>query len=323
MSEKMKAAIYENYGAPEVLQIKSIDKPTPKHNEVLIKIHFTAATSGDCRLRKADPFAVRFFFGLFKPRLSVLGGVFSGEIEAVGQSVTQFKPGDQVFGSTTMRFGAYAEYLCLPESGPIALKPALLSHNDAAALPFGGATALSFLKKANIQAGQKVLIYGASGAVGASAVQIAKYLGAEVTAVCGPSNLEMVKSLGADHVVDYTKTDFSTIGQRFDVVYETVNKAPVASCAAVLKKGGILILGAAMLGETLQGAWLAMTRGIRMIAEPVNPKAEHIALLRQMAEAGNLKAVIDRQYPLEQIAEAHRYVEQGHKKGNVVIGLRP
>jgi len=322
MSVKMNAAVYENYGGPEVLQIKQIEKPSPDAHQVLIKIHATAANSGDCRLRKADPFAVRFFFGLFKPKWTVLGGVFSGEIEAVGNAVTQFAVGDLVFGSTTMTFGAYAEYLCLPETGPVALKPAGLSHPEAAVLPFGGATALHFLKKANIRPGQKVLIYGASGAVGSAAVQIAKYLGAEVTAVCGPSNLEMVRALGADQVIDYTRTNFSKIGQHFDVVYETVNKAPVAACAAVLKKGGTLILGAAMLGEMLQGSWIAMTRGLQLVAGPTTPNAEAIQFLQKMAETGRLKPIIDKQYPLAQIAEAHRYVEQGHKKGNVAVSMR-
>lgn len=319
MDVTMKAAVYENYGAPEVLQIREIAKPAPKSNEVLIKIHATAATSGDCRLRKADPFAVRFFFGLFKPGLPVLGGVFSGEIESVGEGVTQFRVGDRVFGSTTMKFGAYAEYLCLPESGPVAPMPSGFSHAEAAALPFGGATALAFLNKAGIRPGQKVLVYGASGAVGSSAVQIAKYMGAEVTAVCGPSNIDLMRSLGADHVVDYTRNDFSTIGRQYDVVYEAVNKAPLASCAAVLKKGGVLILGAAMLAEMFRGKWISIKDGIRLISGPVIPDAEAIRFLQKIAESGGLKPVVDRQYRLEQIAEAHHYVEQGHKKGNVVV----
>jgi NADPH:quinone reductase-like Zn-dependent oxidoreductase len=315
----MKAVIYENYGAPEVLQTRTVEKPTPKDGEILIKIHATAATTGDCRLRKADPFAVRFFFGLFKPKYSILGGVFSGKVETVGKDVTRFKAGDEVFGSTTMTFGAYAEYLCLPETGAIASKPKGFSHPEAAALPFGGATALNFLKKAQIRPGQQVLIYGASGAIGTAAVQIAKYFGAEVTGVCGPSNLDMVKSLGTDYVIDYTQTDFSKNGKQYDVVYETVNKAPVPACAAAVKKGGTLILGAAMLAEMIQGTRASMTGGFRLIAGPVTPNAEEILFLQQMAESGSLKPLIDKQYPFEQIAEAHRYVELGHKKGNVVI----
>lgn len=323
MSATMNAAVYTQYGTPDVLQIRSIAKPSPKDHEILIKVHATAATSGDCRLRKADPFGVRLFFGLFKPRLSVLGGVFSGEIEAVGAGVTRFSAGDLAFGSTTMAFGAYAEYLCLPETGPIAPKPTALTHSEAASLPFGGATALRFLQKAHLQAGQKVLIYGASGAIGTAAVQIAKYFGAEVTAVCSTQNLELVRSLGADHVIDYTQTDFSKSGPHFDVVYETVNKASVSACAAVVKKGGKLILGAAMLREMLQGTGLSIRRGFQLIAGPITPVAADILLLQKMAETGHLKPVIDQEYPLQHIADAHRYVEQGRKKGNVVVSLIP
>jgi NADPH:quinone reductase-like Zn-dependent oxidoreductase len=323
MNATMNAAVYTQYGTPDVLQVQTIARPVPKGREILIKVHATAATSGDCRLRKADPFGVRLFFGLFKPRLSVLGGVFSGEIEAIGPDVTRFSVGDAVFGSTTMTFGAYAEYLCLPETGPVALKPASLTHPEAAALPFGGATAWQFLQKANVQAGQKVLIYGASGAIGTAAVQIAQYLGAEVTAVCSTANRDWVQVLGADHVIDYTQTDFSTSGSQYDVVYETVNKAPVAACAAVLKKGGKLVLGAAMLRETWQGFWAARKRGAQLIAGPITPRAADIEMLAKMAESGHLRAVIDQQFPLHRIADAHRYVEQGHKKGNVVVFVIP
>lgn len=315
----MKAAVYAQYGAPEVLQIKTVAKPSPKHNEILIKIHATAVNSADIRLRKADPFAVRFIFGLFKPKKQVLGGMLSGEVEAVGKSVTTFKVGDQVFGATQLLFGAHAEYICLPETGALALKPHNLTHEAAAALPFGGMTALHFLQKANVQPGQKVLIYGASGAVGSMAVQLAKYFGAEVTGVCSTANLEMVKALGADHVIDYTQTDFARAGQQYDVVYETVNKATVAACVAVLKKGGVLILGAAMPGEMLQGAWASATGKIKVIGGVSDETLEKVRLLRELAEAGKLKAVIDREFTLDQMVEAHRYVEQGHKKGNVVV----
>lgn len=319
MTLSMKAAVYTTYGTPEVLHLKDLQKPTPKDNEVLIRIHATAATSGDCRLRKADPFAVRFFFGLFKPKKNVLGGVLSGKIEATGTNVKGFKVGDSVFGSTSMDFGAYAQYICLPETGALAIKPENFSHEEAAALPFGGATAFHFLQKANIQPGQKVLIYGASGAVGTAAVQVAKYFGAEVSAVCSTSNIEMVKSIGADKVIDYTKTGFAKNGEQYDVIYETVNKAPVSSCLAVLKNKGTLILGAGMLPEMLQGTWAAITSGVKVISGPALPTVESIRFLQKLAESGKLKAVIDRTYPLEKIAEAHRYVEKGHKKGNVVI----
>ncbi len=316
----MKAAVYTAYGAAEVLHLKEIAKPSPKDNEVLVKIHATAVTSGDCRLRKADPFAVRFFFGLFKPGKPVLGGVLSGEIEAVGKNVKRFKVGDPVFGSA-LNFGAYAEYICLPETGALALKPESITHEEAAALPFGGTTALHFLQKANIQPGQKVLIYGASGAIGTAAVQIAKYLGAEVTGVCSTTNVDMVKALGADHVIDYTKADFAKDGEQYDVVYETVNKAPFSSCNAALKPSGTLILGAAMLPAMLQGAWLSMTSQKKVVSGVSFGTAALVNFLQKMVEAGKLKAVIDRTYPLAQIAEAHGYVDKGHKKGNVVVRL--
>jgi NADPH:quinone reductase-like Zn-dependent oxidoreductase len=315
----MKAAVFTQYGAPSVLHTTTVAKPSPKANEVLIKIHATAVNSGDCRMRAADPFAARFFIGLFKPSKQILGGVLSGVVEAVGQNVQQFKPGDEVFGSTTMDFGAYAEYIVLPETGALGLKPAALRHEEAAVIPFGGVSAWFFLQKANIQPRQKVLIYGASGAVGAAAVQIAKSLGAEVTGVCSTSNVELVKSLGADHVIDYTKTDFTQTGQQYDVVYETVNKTRVSSCASVLRKNGVLLLGAAMLPEMLRGAWATMTGGIKVHSGMAVPKAESIAFLRQLLEAGKLKPVIDKTYALEQLADAHAYVEKGHKKGNVVV----
>ncbi|MBL7900013.1 MAG: NAD(P)-dependent alcohol dehydrogenase, partial [Crocinitomicaceae bacterium] len=201
----MKAVLFYNYGTPEVLQVENISKPSPKENELLVRIYATAVNSGDVRLRKADPFAVRFMLGLTKPKVNILGGVFSGVVESVGKNVSKFKPGDEIFGSTNMKFGAYAEYKCFDENETIALKPSALKHEQAAVLPFGGTTALHFLNKASLQKGQKILIYGASGSVGTAAVQLAKYLGAEVTAVCSTSNIELVKSLGADHVFDYTQ----------------------------------------------------------------------------------------------------------------------
>ena len=321
MTLEMKAAIYTQYGAPEVLQIKKTAKPIPTDNEILIKIHATAVNSGDCRLRKANPFAVRFFFGLFKPKKNILGGVLSGEIEAVGKNVQKFKVGDAVFGMTMLQFGTYAEYICLPEMGALAIKPANISHDEAAALPFGANTALFYLQKANVQPGQKVLIYGASGAVGSAAVQIAKSFGAVVTGVCSTANLEMVKSIGADHMVDYTQTDFAKTGEQYDVVYETVDKAPYSSCIAAVKNGGTLLMGASMLGGMLQGAWINATSNKKVIFGVAQETLESVERLQKMAESGQLKAVIGNTYPLEQIAEAHAYVDKGHKKGNVVIRL--
>lgn len=319
MTSTMQAAVYTRYGAPEVLQVKSLSKPNPKDNEILVKIHASAVTSGDCRLRRADPFAVRLLFGLFKPKKNVLGGVFSGVVVSVGKNVRKFKVGDEVFGSSYPNFGAYAEFVSLPASAPLAIKPQNISHEEAAAIPFGGMTAFHFLQKANIQAGQKVLIYGASGAVGSAAVQIAKYFGAHVTGVCSTANVELVKSLGADAVIDYTQTDFTEKAGQFDVVYETVNKATVSSCVKVLKPGGLLILGASMVSEMLQGAWVSMTGNIKVLSGVIVETSEALDFLKKLLENGQYRAVIDQQFTLGDIAKAHDYVDKGHKKGNVIV----
>ncbi len=315
----MQAAVFTQYGPPEVLQIKTVTKPEPQAHDILIKIHAVAVNSADSRLRRADPFAVRLFFGLFRPKKNILGHVFSGEVVATGASASRFKPGDTVFGTTSMKLGAFAEYLCLPDKALLALKPENLSHAEAAALPFGGLTAWHFLQRAAIQPGQKVLIYGASGAVGTAAVQLAKQLGAEVTGVCSASNMDLVRSLGAEHVIDYAQTDFSAAGPAYDVVFETVNKAPVAACLAALKPKGVLVLGAAMLKESLQGAWAAMTTDKKVLFGVTAEMPEDLLYLKRMAESGVLKAVIDRTYPFAQIVAAHRHVDGGHKKGNVVV----
>lgn len=315
----MKAIIYKKYGAPEVLHLSEVEKPTPKDNEVLIRVHATAVNSGDVRLRKADPFAVRFMFGLFKPNREILGVMLSGEIEEVGKNVKLFKEGDKVFGSTGMKFGAYAEYKCLSEDGVVTIKPSNMTHKEAAALPFGGTTALHFLKKGKIQRGQKVLIYGASGALGTSAVQLAKYFGAEVTGVCSTANVEMVKSLGADQVVDYTKEDFSKRGEEYDVIFDAVGKSPFSSSVKSLKKNGYYLRAVHMdIASVLRGLWISMTSSKKVIGGG-GETVEDLILLKKLAEAGQLKPVIDRTYRLEEMAEAHAYVEKGHKKGNVVV----
>ena len=315
----MKAIVITNYGAPEVLQLGQVEKPVPKDNEVRIKIHATSVTSGDWHLRKADPFAVRLFFGLLRPQKNILGFVVAGEIESVGKDVQRFKKGDPVFGTTGMHFGAYAEYVCLPEDGVLALKPANMTYEEAAAIPFGGNTAWYFLKKAHIQRGQKVLIYGASGAVGTAAVQLAKYLGAEVTAVCSTTNVEMVKSLGADKAIDYTKEDFTQSGETYDVIFDTVGKSSFSDCIRSLKKEGYLLLAAAGPTQMLQGIWTSLTSRRKVVSGVMSETAEDMVFFKELIEAGKIQPVIDRTYPLEQIAEAHRYVEKGHKKGNVVI----
>ena len=241
----MKAAVYIQYGPPEVLQVKQVEKPIPKKNELLLRIRATAVNSGDWRLRKADPFAVRFIYGLIRPKIKILGSVFSGEVESVGDDVKHFKVGDFVFGHTDMSFGAYAEYKCVPENSSIALKPTNITHNEAAVIPFGGVTALHFIKKAMIKPGQKVLVVGASGAVGSAAVQLAKSFGADVTGVSSTANIALVKSIGADKVIDYTKEDFTRNGETYDVIFDSVKTISVSRSLKSLNKNGIMILSAA------------------------------------------------------------------------------
>lgn len=306
----MRAVVYTRYGPPDVLQLAEVAKPTPKDDEVLIKIHATTVAIGDVRLRMADPFGVRLFNGLLRPRrITILGMELAGEIEAVGKDIQRFQPGDQVFALTGFGFGAYAEYKCMPEGGTaekgglVAAKPANLSFEEAAAIPGGGITALVTLRKAAIQSGQKVLTYGASGAVGTAAVQIAKSLGADVTGVCSTANLELVKSLGADRVIDYTREDFTQNGEVYDVVFDAVDKLPSSQGRKPLKKSGVYLN---VVKDSGSG---------KMIG------TEELLYLKELVEAGKFRPVIDRSYPLEQIPEAHRYVEKGHKKGNVVINV--
>lgn len=320
-SNKMKAIVCTKYGPPDVLQLASVEKPAPGDNEILIKIHATAVSSGDVHLRKADPFAIRLFFGLTKPKRKILGYVLAGEIEAVGKDVKLFKKGDRVFGTTGMRMGAYAGYVCLPEDGVLGIMPANMTYEEAASIPFGGNTALYFLKKGNIQRGQKVLIYGASGAIGTAAVQLAKHFGAEVTGVCSTSNLEMVKSLGAGRVIDYTAADFTKSGETYDVIFDTVGKSSFSGSIRSLNENGTLILAAAGLPQMVRGLWTSMTSSKKVISGVMSEKAEDVDLFKELIEAGKIKPVIDRTYPLEQIADAHQYVDKGHKKGNVVITI--
>jgi NADPH:quinone reductase-like Zn-dependent oxidoreductase len=315
----MKAIVYTQYGSPEVLQLKEVEKPAPKNNEILLNIKATAVNSGDWRLRKADPFAVRLFFGLTKPKINILGAVFSGVIESTGKDVTLFKKGDRVFGHTDMSFGSYAEYNTVSEKSSLAFIPENLSYTEAAVIPFGGTAALHFIKKAHIKPGQNVLINGASGAVGSAAVQLAKHFGATVTGMCSTSNIELVKSLGADHVIDYTKEDFTQNNMKYDVIFDTVNKLSVSRSLRALTKNGVLILSAAGMPEMLHGAWASMTSSKKVLTGVIRHSAEAINFLRSLIESGEFKPVIDKTFALEQMAEAHAYVEKGHKKGNVAI----
>ncbi len=317
----MKAITYTQYGLPEVLQLKEVPKPAPKDNEVLVRIKATAVNSGDIRLRKADPSAVRFFFGLLRPKVNILGSVFSGEVESAGKLVKRFKVGDQVFGHTDMRFGAYAEYITVPESGSLSLKPGNISHDEAAAIPFGGVTALHFLKKVKLQPNQKVLVVGASGAVGSAAVQLAKSYGAIVTAVCSTSNIDLVKSIGADKVIDYTREDFTRNTDIYDLIFDAVNTVSVFRSLKSLTENGTMILSAAGMTEMLQGLWISATSKRKVITGVISHSTEDIDFLKALIEKGLFKPVIDRNYTLEQIAAAHAYVEKGHKRGNIAISI--
>jgi NADPH:quinone reductase-like Zn-dependent oxidoreductase len=318
----MKAIVCTEYGSPDVMRLKEVEKPTPKENEVLIKIHATTVTSADIRIRKADPFPIRFFYGFKRPKNNtILGTELAGEIEAIGKNVTQFKVGDSVFAVTGASFGANAEYICLPEEGAIAIKPNNITYEEAAAIPFGATTSLIFLRdKGKIQSGQEVLIYGASGAVGTSAVQLAKSFGAQVTGVCSTANLELVKSLGADKVIDYTREDFSKSGETYDIVFDTVGKSPFSGCLSSLKNDGLYLRAVHInLFPVLRGLWTSMTSSKKVMGGVAIERKEDLISLKALIESGRMKSVIDMRYPLEQTAEAHRYVERGHKKGSVVI----
>ncbi|WP_046232952.1 NAD(P)-dependent alcohol dehydrogenase [Paenibacillus algorifonticola] len=303
----MKAVFCTKYGAPEVLQLKEVNKPAPQDNEILIKVYATSVTSGDCRVRGfKSPFLyrlpMRLFLGITRPRQPILGVELTGEVEAVGKDVKKFNIGDAVYAFTGMRFGAYAEYVCLSENGMVTLKPANISYEEAAAVLFGGTTALHFFRKGQLQSGQKMLIYGASGAVGTSAVQLAKHFGADVTGVCSTSNVEWVRALGADHVIDYALQDFAETGKRYDIILDAVGKTSKAHARKALTPNGKFI--------SVEG------QGVAKVL------VEDLLFLKDLIEDGELKGVIDKSYPLEKIAEAHRYVDQGHKKGNVVITVQ-
>jgi NADPH:quinone reductase-like Zn-dependent oxidoreductase len=322
----MKAVICTKYGPPEVLKLREVDKPLPKDNEVLVKIIATNVTVGDVRIRAFDvPISfwipARLMLGITKPRKDILGSIFAGKIEAVGKTVKNYKIGDKVFGSAEDHGGAYAEYVCIPESSGVCLIPANLSYDEASSVIWGGSTSLFFLKKAKIKAGQNILVYGASGSLGTSAVQLAKYFGAKVTGVCSSANVELVKSLGADRVIDYTKNDFSKEEIKYDVIFDTVGKADVSKVIHALIPTGKFIHSVATPGTEMKIKLALFGSKKKFVGGTLKVDAAILKEVKKLAEEGVLKPVIDKIYCLEDIVEAHRYVDMGHKRGNVVVTI--
>lgn len=320
----MKAITYTRYGAPEVLQLQELPKPRPKSHEVLIKVHATTVTAGDFRARsltfpKGFGLIAPLVFGISKPRQPILGVELAGEVESIGESVSRFKVGDKVFAYSAVGLGCYVEYKCMPEDGALALKPPNLSYDEAAALCSGGITALAFLRKANIREGHKVLVNGASGGVGTAAVQLAKFFGAEVTGVCSTGNRQLVRSIGADKVIDYMKEDFVNTLESYDIIIDTVGTAPFSRSHRSLKQGGYLVLVQSTLADLLQAPWASLTSGKKVVAGVASWSPEDLRFLASLAESGRFKPVIDRRYGFAQIADAHRHVDTGHKRGNVVV----
>jgi NADPH:quinone reductase-like Zn-dependent oxidoreductase len=330
----MKAIVYTEYGSPDVLQLTEVAKPAPGDNEVLIRIHATPVNFGDLLARNFKSITPRQFnmpllfwlparlgFGFRKPKKNILGSEFAGEVEAIGAAVTRFKPGDQVFGYRGLNMGAYAEYVCMPEDDTLALRPVNMTCEEAATVPYGALTALSLLKKVNLQPGQKVLINGASGGIGSAAVQLAKYFGAEVTGVCGAPRLGFVKALGADQVIDYTQQDFTQNGETYDVIFDILGKSSFGRGKKVLKPHGIYLFASFKVKQLAQMLRTKVAGGQKVICALSSEKAADLTLIKGLIEAGKYKAIIDKRYPLAQAAEAHRYVESGHKQGSVVITI--
>lgn len=330
----MKAIVCTKYGSPDVLQLKEVEKPVPRDNEVLIRVHATSVNFGDTIARNFKAITPREFnmpfllwllakiaFGLRKPRITILGSEFAGEIEAVGKDVGRFKTGDQVFGYPGQSFGAYAQYLCMPEDGVLAIKPANMTYEEAAVVPYGAIMAVHLLRKMNIRPGQKVLVNGASGGIGSAAVQIAKHFGAEVTGVCGTPRLELVKSLGADKVIDYTKDDFTRNGESYDLIFDILGKISFSRCQSSLKPDGTLLFASFKMKQLFQMLRTSRGGGRKVICAIAPGSVEDLISVKELVERGKIKSMIDRRFALEEAAEAHRYVGQGHKKGNVVISL--
>ena len=330
----MKAIIYTAYGSPNVLHLAEVAKPQPKDHEVLIRIHAATVNFGDLMGRNFKAVTPRRFnmpfffwlparlaFGLNKPRKPILGSEFAGEVEAVGKAVTRFKPGDEVFGYRGENMGAYAEYVCVPEEATVALKPANLTYEEAAAIPYGAIMALGLLRNANIRPGHKVLINGASGGIGSAAVQLARYFGAEVTGVCSTPRLGFVKSLGADHVIDYTREDFTQNGETYDLIFDILGRSSFSRCKRSLAPKGILLYASFKVKQLLQMMWTSRSSGQKVICTLSSEKPGDLTFIKELIEAGKYKAVIDKRYPLARAAEAHRYAESGRKAGSVVIAL--
>lgn len=328
----MKAIVYAEYGPPEVLHLKELEKPSPKDNEILIRTHAASVNYGDLTARNFKNIGSRQFnmpgfllfpakiaFGLRKPKRQILGSELSGVVDAVGKNVTKFKPGDEVFAYRGMDMGAYAEYLCMPENRAVAHKPAGLSHAETASLPYGGIMALGLLRSANIQPEQKVLIVGASGGIGSMAVQLAKYYGAEVTAVCSAPGADYVRSLGADHVIDYTREDFSQNGIQYDLIFDVLGRTTFARCKRSLTPSGRLVYVSFKMKQLVQMVWTSLTGGPRVICAMAADSLKDLLLVKSLAEAGKLKPIVDKTFRPEQAAEAHRYLEKGGQKGKVVI----
>ncbi|WKZ36936.1 MAG: NAD(P)-dependent alcohol dehydrogenase [Anaerolineales bacterium] len=328
----MKAIVYNEYGAAEVLHLKEVEKPMPKDNEIQVRVRATSVTVGDLWARNFKAISPRefsmplllwipsrMFFGLTKPRISILGSEFAGDVESVGKDVKRFKKGDAVFGYRGQSMGANAEYLCLPQDGMVTHKPVNMTYEEAATVPYGALTALSLLRKVNVQAGQKVLVIGASGRIGSAAVQLANYFGAEVTGICSTPGLDFVKSLGADRVIDYTKEDFTQNGETYDLIFDVMRKSSFSQSRNSLSPNGIYLLASFKMKQLFQMLWTSMRGGRKVVCALSSEKIEDLDLIKELVEAGKFKSVIDKRYPLEQMAEAHRHAETGGRQGNVVI----
>jgi 2-desacetyl-2-hydroxyethyl bacteriochlorophyllide A dehydrogenase len=321
----MKAIVWTKYGSPEGLQLQEAEKPMPKSNEVLIKIHATTVTTGDCEMRRLDlPFSfgpiVRLFNGVRRPkRITILGQELAGEIEAIGKDVTLFKEGDEVFASTDFFMGGYAQYKCLPENGIVALKPKNMTFDEAASVPLGGLNALHFLRKGKIKEGHRVLINGSGGSIGTMAVQLAKHYGAEVTAVDSGPKLEMLRSLGSDYVIDYTREDFTRRRETYDIIIDVVGAASISRSIKLLAEDGTFVLGNLTIAKIVGGMWNSWRSGRKLERETADYTSEDLNYLRDLIEAGTIRTAIDRRYSMEEIVQAHRYVETGQKIGNVVV----